>query len=123
MSSFTISLPSLPSTQDLILLGVMLHLGAAIAKTVFVKPKQQAAIEQIDAKVDAALQTVGQILPVVQGNSRKLAVAVPAPPPQNSYSPDPEDSTLSLNQIGNPQIGNPKIADGSQISSAPGGAL
>lgn len=112
MSSFTISLPSLPSTQDLILLGVMLHLGAAIAKTVFVKPRQQAAIEQIDAKVDAALQTVGQILPVVQGNSRKLAVAVPAPPP-----PDPEDSTLSLNQIG-----NPKIPDGSQISSAPGGA-
>ena len=94
MSSFTISLPSLPSTQDLILLGVMLHLGAAIAKTVFVKPKQQAAIEQIDAKVDAALQTVGQILPVVQGSSRKLAAIAPAAP-----LPDPEDSSLSLNPV------------------------
>lgn len=43
------------STQDLILVGVALHLLAALGKTLFKSPKRQAQIDAIEAKVDGVL--------------------------------------------------------------------
>ena len=67
------------TTQNLILIGVGLHLLGGLAKAVFRTPKQQAQIDSIEGKVDAVLGEVQQVIPAVQTTVQKVAAAPPAP--------------------------------------------
>lgn len=46
------------STQDLILVGVGLHLLAALGRALIKAPKRQAQIDAIEAKIDGVLTTL-----------------------------------------------------------------
>lgn len=65
------------NSQNLILVGVSLHLLGGLAKAVFRTPKQQAQIDAIEAKVDSVLGEVQQVAPALVAAANVQAAAPP----------------------------------------------